>query len=211
MKFKILLLQFLFSVVLSIVRILYTNNLNFIYLNWNLFLALIPFILGLIVNLFNPKGSKLIFLFVLWMLFFPNAPYLVSDLIYLTRYKTNYSIPIWYDLIMLTSFAFNGILLGFISFQLFYKKLELLFSKSKTKLLMTSYLLLSGYGIYLGRFARLNSWDVLNKPQIIITEIFQTLIHPMQYKSVYILSLLFGTLVCLTFYSLKELIDNNNN
>jgi uncharacterized membrane protein len=192
------------------VRILHTNSFNFIYLNWNLFLAFIPFVLSLIVILFNPTGKKFIFLFLGWVLFFPNAPYMVSDLIYLTRFKPNYSIPIWYDLIMLTSFAFNGIFLGYISFQIFYKKMELLFSKSKTKFIMTFYLMLSGYGIYLGRFARLNSWDILTKPQLILEEIFQTLIHPMQYKSIYILSFLFGTLVCLTFYSIKELTENNN-
>ncbi|MEY4875449.1 MAG: hypothetical protein RL708_598 [Bacteroidota bacterium] len=207
MKSKSLLLFCVFSSLLSIARIVYSHNLNFIYLNWNLFLALMPLIIATLIYRYKLTGFTFGLMLFSWMLFFPNAPYLVTDLMYLSKIKNHSLIPIWFDIIMLSSFAINGLLLGFASFQIIFNQLEIKFTKSLTRIFMTIYLLFSGYGVYLGRFSRFNSWDIITNPEALFSSIYQTLLHPIQYKSVYILSILFGTLVCLVFYSLYETIE----
>ncbi|MFM2224987.1 MAG: hypothetical protein RJA07_1189 [Bacteroidota bacterium] len=179
----------------------------FIYLNWNLLLALIPLLFAMLIRKYNLQGIKFWIALLGWMLFFPNAPYLITDLMYLAKIKQHTSIPLWFDIIMLSSFAINGLLLGYVSSQIIFKKFQQLYSKWIANFFTISYLMFSGYGIYLGRFSRYNSWDIITNPEALFSSVWQTLLHPIHYKSVYILSILFGTLVCLVFYSLHETIE----
>ncbi|MFN6075119.1 MAG: DUF1361 domain-containing protein, partial [Fluviicola sp.] len=72
---------------LSLFRVNYSETKHFLFLNWNLFLAFVPWILTSLVIL-NPKIQQSKFtLFILlgtWVLFFPNAPYILTDLFHLS-------------------------------------------------------------------------------------------------------------------------------
>jgi uncharacterized membrane protein len=87
----------------------------FLFINWNLFLAAIPWALSSIV-VANPKlkhnGFALVALVLAWLVFFPNSPYILTDLLHL---RAMLGVPCWYDLLMILSFAWTGLLFGFLS------------------------------------------------------------------------------------------------
>jgi len=108
-----LLLLSLFCIGALLFRIKITQTGLFLFLIWNLFLAFLPWAFSSLVFL-KPKfqKSKIIVFIVLflWLLFFPNAPYIFTDLFHLRRHA---SIPMWYDLVLILSFAWTGLLFGF--------------------------------------------------------------------------------------------------
>jgi hypothetical protein len=102
------------SFALIAVRVLITRELLFVFLLWNLFLAAIPFFLSAALHLASkpPKARLLLPVGVVWLLFFPNAPYLVTDLFHL---EPRPGVPYWYDLALIMSCAWNGLMLAFAS------------------------------------------------------------------------------------------------
>src|SRR5688572_2696654 len=111
---NILFLLSAFVIGLGCCRIYISGNLKGIFLVWNLFLAWIPFIIAFLVSRRLEKISLptlCICLFV-WLLFLPNAPYLITDLIHL---RPRDGIPLWYDAVIFFLFAFHGLLLGLLS------------------------------------------------------------------------------------------------
>lgn len=150
------------SILLYATRIFLTGNLHFGFLVWNLFLAWIP--LWLSSQLM--KKEKLfslssIALFLSWLLFFPNAPYILTDFIHLGAWN---EIPKWYDALMIASFAWTGLLISFVSLRHIEEFLRGRINSTYVPLLIIGILLLTSFGIYLGRFERFNSWDVLAHP-----------------------------------------------
>jgi uncharacterized membrane protein len=109
---------------------------------------------------------------VLWLLFFPNAPYLLTDFIHLQESQTT---PLWYDALMLASFAWTGLVLGFASLYLMQVIWDRVVSPFWSWLGVIGALGLASFGVYLGRFLRFNSWDALVRPRriahVIATEI----------------------------------------
>ena len=158
---KNILLLSLFCVILVIIRIIRTEQFSFIFMFWNLFLAFIP--LGISNYLTNTKKTisnlKLSTLTIIWLLFLPNAPYMVTDLFHL--HKRDY-LPIWFDLILILMFAITGLYLFYISLNqaivLTKNKFPNLY---KPQFLILLFLIVS-YGVYIGRFLRLNSWDIID-------------------------------------------------
>src|SRR5581483_11323407 len=87
------------------------------WLVWNLFLAWLPALGAFAAYNLNHLPTRLRWLpilgfSVLWLLFLPNAPYLITDIIHL---KPHPGVPLWYDLITLVTFAWTGSFLGLIS------------------------------------------------------------------------------------------------
>jgi uncharacterized membrane protein len=112
---KVLILSTLFGVGLSIFRVLYTGRLMFLGLSWNLFLAFIPYCLSsFLIRRIDWIENKWKFSFVIiaWFLFIPNTFYIITDLFHLEQL---YYIPLWFDLVLIFSFAWNGLLLGILS------------------------------------------------------------------------------------------------
>src|SRR6185437_5641601 len=100
-------------------RIGWTHNWNYLFLVWNLFLAWLPLMFALSVYNRHQRGERsgwrLCGLASLWLLFFPNAPYIFTDLVHLTtRFRTHF----WVDLRLVLLVAFTGFLLGFVSLYL---------------------------------------------------------------------------------------------
>ena len=127
---------------------------------WNLFLAWIPFLLALLVYERARAGASwraLAPLGLLWLAFFPNAPYLITDLKHIGN---GAQVPVLYDVLLLSAAAWLGLLLGLISLFLVHAAARRLVGVLDAWALVVAVLALSSFGIYLGRVQRWNSWDV---------------------------------------------------
>jgi len=176
------------------------------FLIWNLFLAWIPYWISLsIEKITRLTGSRVIVgsMLICWLLFFPNAPYIVTDLLHL---KSRSPIPKWYDMMVLVSFAWTGLMLGFLSLyeiQLFLKK------RLHAKLvwvLTISAIILCAFGIYLGRFLRWNSWDAIINPTSLFQDIAVSFSNPMAYSNSFNITLVFSAFLFLAYLTLIALI-----
>jgi uncharacterized membrane protein len=168
---------------------------DFDNLAWNLFLAWVPFVVSLGVYDLYRRGVSALRLApaaLLWLVFLPNAPYLVTDLVYLREFR---NVPLWYDAVMLTTFAGVGLLLGFCSLYLMHSVARRAFGASAGWASVTIVLALAGFGVYLGRFARFNSWDIVTDPSRLAGELWQGVSNPLAHPWAIAASVVVGTLL----------------
>ncbi len=156
-RFGLMFASLAFTAIMLSVRVLLTDSIFGLFLVWNLFLAGLPLFLAMWlkevrVNKGNPLGQML--LFISWLLFFPNAMYIVTDLFHL---KARVPVPLWFDTILLFSAAWNGLLMGFKSLSILQQIFTDMFNKVVGSLVAIGFMFLAGYGIFLGRFIRWNS------------------------------------------------------
>jgi uncharacterized membrane protein len=162
-------------------RVAYTGTGNYVNLAWNLFLAWIPFTLALVVyDRSRRAGGRITLLALsgLWLLFFPNAPYLVTDFRYLSMIG---GVPAWYDVVLVSTAAGVGLVLGFVSLYLIQVVAARLLGGPVAWLAVAAVLAVSSFGVYLGRVHRWNSWDVFVEPGPLLGEIAGGLADPLSY------------------------------
>ena len=177
---------FLASVVLSAgvaLRIERTGSSDTINLVWNLFLAWMPLVFALGVYDRSRRGAgrgMTLALGGLWLLFLPNAPYIVTDWIWIDDWRWA-DVPLWYYLGLYGLAAGTGAILGFISLFL----VQRVVARSRGELvgwgLAVASLLLSGVGLYLGRVLRWNSWDIFTRPGALLGDILAGVADPLAY------------------------------
>ena len=185
-------------------RYLWTGQIHFLFLVWNLFLAAIPWFLTsyMVVNRVE-KGVG--FLCLVWLLFFPNAPYILTDLFHL-RHRAE--VPIWYDLILIIAFAWTGLLYGFFSLLDIEQKRPFALSQTLHIVFIVGLLFLSGFGIYIGRFLRWNSWDVVSHPLGILTDVFDRFVNPTAHPRTWGVTIFMGLLLNMMYFSIRGLRKN---
>jgi len=166
------------------------------FMLWNLFLAAIPLGLSLGLRQINRLVLALPLLAV-WLLFFPNAPYVLTDLMHLNEHPGN--VPKWLDLLMLLSFALVALWFGFQSLHIVQQWFAQKFSHATAWCVSIGSLGLSGFGIYLGRFDRWNSWDLLHRPVSLLSRIASYILHPLAHTHIWGFTLGFGTLLILAY------------
>jgi len=151
-----------------LVRFAYVGTLRFRFcgLLLNLVLAWIPMGLAMLVRRTAKRGDSFLFLisFTAWLLFFPNTFYIVTDLIHTNKFGLD-RVYWWYDHLMTVGFAMAGIFLGSISLYLVHSLVRQRCGRWLGWLFVGVTLALGSFGIYLGRFLRFNSWDVLLRPK----------------------------------------------
>lgn len=199
---KLVSVSLLFTLSLLIIRALYTNELTYFFYPWNLFLGLIPlFLSGLLVKQkrFNYKS---IALFSVWLLFLPNAPYLITDIFHFEKRPL---VPQWFDLMLVVSGAWNGILCCMISLLRAEKFLSKTCPPNVVSKLMPVILLLCGYGVYVGRYLRYNSWDVVTEPFSIIKSSTHHIHHPFQNLNVWLFTFIFSFFLGIMYFTIKKL------
>lgn len=159
-----------FGCLLLAVRIWVTDHITFAFLLWNLVLAIIPYAISSYVVEREQKSAnwRLVLPALLWLLFFPNAPYILTDLLHL---KMREPIPLWYDLILLMTFAWIGLLFGLLSLLDWQNVVEKRFGFRASWLFVATTLFLSSFGVYLGRFRRWNSWDLFTNPADLLSDV----------------------------------------
>ncbi|HEY4369842.1 MAG TPA: DUF1361 domain-containing protein [Steroidobacteraceae bacterium] len=169
-------------------RTVHTDTDYFLFLVWNLFLACVPLMMSRLLRAAHQRKAPDIaqlMLAVVWLLFLPNAPYLLTDLVHLQQGSP---ILYWYDLSMLLSCAGTGLLLGYLSLFDVHKVFEERFGSRSGWTVAIVALLLCGYGIYLGRVMRWNSWDVIANPRGLFGNIADFLFNPTAHIRIYVLS-----------------------
>ena len=204
-QYKLNVLLGLFSVyciALVAFRSWFTNSIFYMFLVWNLILAYAPFIISKIIIAKAYKNLTFILLLIIWLLFLPNAPYIITDFVHI---RQGTLMPLWFDLLLVFSFAFNGLLVFFLSVQDVHH-LILKHSSSFTTWSITTFILfLTGFGVYIGRFLRFNSWDMASNPKLLFLEIFDRIAQPTSHPRTWGFTIGFGTLLLFGFLIFKTI------
>lgn len=175
------------SVVLLIVRISASDSARYIFLVWNMVLAIIPVLLAwwLVVRVrqYGWLSWKQLVLSLVWLSFLPNSFYLVTDFVHLSN---NNEASLFFDVVMLASFMVNGLMLGYIAVYLVHKELIRRFSESTSYKIVALIFLICSFATYLGRFTRWNTWDILLQPAGLIFDVSDRVINPGQHGETYL-------------------------
>lgn len=191
------------AIVLLLLRVKITHSIYMLFLIWNLFLAIIPYILSSSIhtNFFkkSKKTQNIVLVFV-WLVFIPNAFYIITDFTHL-----HYHNPFQYglDFLIILSFSITGFYVGL---QSIYQIHQLAFSKYGSKignLFILTISFLSAFGIYLGRILRFNSWDIIIKP---IALVYQSVKALFSFETIIYMSQLglFILISYIVFYKWKQ-------
>jgi uncharacterized membrane protein len=176
-----------------------THSVAFAFLPYNLALATIPWLVSIACGQARPERRWL--LLPLWLLFFPNAPYLVTDFVHL---RSRPPVPVWYDVGMLTAFAWAGLLLAVTSLSAMHSRVERAVGRPLGWLFVAVVSGLSGFGIYLGRFLRKNSWDVLLDPFDLARALSAPLLSPVAHFRTWLVAALFGSLMLVVYGAFRS-------
>ena len=188
-------------------RIFYSGNLEYGSLIWNLFLAWIPFGLALAVYDGFRRGAArfpLIAGAALWLIFFPNAPYIVTDIKHVRNWA---GMPIWYDVILVGAAALTGLALGFASLYLMQAVVRRMVGAVNAWVFALTILGLSSLGVYLGRYLRWNSWDLIVRPEQVLGDVWTGIANPLAYPHAVAVTVAFTVFLAATylaFYSVAR-------
>ena len=205
---RLLILSILFSCMLAVARIIYTGRLTFVSLVWNLFLAYVPyFITRLMHN--KPQWVKtkkaFVFFFLIWILFIPNSFYIITDLFHLGDQGNDYIAPQWLDLALILSFAWNGLLLGVLSVRQMEKITMKFFPPRHELFFLLPVMCLNAMGVYIGRYLRYNSWDVLTNPFALFHDMVDIILHPLTFRNDWSMIFCFSILLTLIYQTIKKI------
>ena len=200
---KLLALFIAFIVVLIINRITYSGSKMYVFLLWNIFLAGIPLLITkyLFYKSITTKWKQFLLISV-WLLFFPNALYIITDLVHLQKAST---VPKWFDAILVFSSAIVGLLMAFASLLKVEQFLNNQFSKKKVALFIILFLFLGSFGVYLGRFLRWNSWNIIDDPFSLLSSILQRFVFPFEHLHTWCITFILTTVFYLLYLSIKKL------
>jgi uncharacterized membrane protein len=214
---RLLTASMLFSCILVGIRIFHTGKITFIFMIWNLFLAYVPYAISTWITARTARQSRethrargargqlirffTALLFLTWLLFIPNSFYILTDLYHLADNHRNSLVPEWFDLSLILSFAWNGLLLGILSVRQIEKILIPQASIFQEWLFLYPVMWLNALGVYTGRYLRYNSWDIITNPFQLLSDIFGMVIHPLRHQYAWDMIFCFSILLTL-FYSL---------
>jgi uncharacterized membrane protein len=191
-------------VALVLARIAWTGNLLYGFLVWNLFLAWLPLGFALLAcDEYRGRFARnwrFIGFAGAWLLFFPNAPYICTDLIHLT---SGFRAHFWVDLSLFLLSALTGLVLGFVSLYLMHAVVARILGRAASWGFIAVVALMSGFGMYVGRFLRFNSWDVLTQPLAVCKGISGWVFTPR--PGSYALPVLFGAFLFTSYLMLYAL------
>lgn len=194
------------SILLVGARIAWTGRLHYAFLGWNLFLAWLPLVFALLACDAYREGEKRNWRFLgfgaTWLLFFPNAPYIFTDIIHLNNQHYSH---FWIDLVLVLLCALTGLVLGFVSLFLMQAVVKRSFGTATSWLFIAAVAGLSGFGIYLGRFLRFNSWDVFYKPVALYRGIGNWAADPLAHPTSLAFPALFGLFLFMAYLMLYAL------
>ncbi|PJJ59705.1 DUF1361 domain-containing protein [Hymenobacter chitinivorans] len=190
------------SVVLVVFRVFLTHQVYFVFLLWNLFLALVPFGLSTMLGLAaGPVRARVLLpVGAVWLLFFPNAPYILTDLFHL---EPRAGVPYWYDLALILTCAWNGLMLAYASLLDMQNLVQRRLGAAASWVFVVVALLLSSFGIYLGRFLRFNSWDIVTNPLTLFYDILNRVLHPAAHPRTWGVTLLFGVFLLIGYSTVR--------
>jgi len=187
-----------FSCLLVAFRVLHTHSGIFLYMVWNLFLAYIPYALSNWLTAYPHRMQQPFFryaLFLVWLLFLPNAFYILTDLYHLHDSRHPLA-PAWFDLALIFSCAWNGLLLGVLSL----RQMEKLYHFPVAPIMA-----LNALGVYVGRYLRYNSWDIISNPLRLTADILNMVIHPFRNQYAWLMIACYTILLVFIYRMMKKL------
>lgn len=201
--FLFLAIAIFFSIALLLIRIKITQTPYFRFLLWNLFLAAIPYVITTyLLSLKKTSPYKLIIPLCIWLAFLPNAPYIITDLMHI---KISSSPLLWLDVLMISSFAINGLILFYLSLLDFKTVLQLHFNKTLVHIIIITVLFLTSFGMYLGRFLRYNSWEILSTPKFLLRDILEIITQPTLHYNAWLFTFCFGISLSIGYTLFKRI------
>ncbi len=187
-------------VLLVAFRVWRTGSITYLFLLWNLALAWVPMQISCLLNYGHHRNMQVpagnLILLGIWFLFFPNAPYIVTDLIHLIP---RYPIPVWYDLMVIVFNAWTGFALAVCSLYQMQTLIARRFGRPWGWVLVAVTIPATGLGIYIGRFLDWNSWDIMLAPTTIIRNVVADLLNAPSDPTAVAVSVLFSVLLGLTY------------
>lgn len=202
-SFDVLLVLFCaFIAVLIGARMIYTGTGHFLFLVWNIFLAAIPYLVSKYGLRPENRAFSTWLVLAAWLLFFPNALYIVTDLVHL---QIPGLMPKWYDAILLFSASILGLILGFASLHKVERSLLQLYKPGRVSVLIFLFLFLGSFGVYLGRFMRWNSWDIVADPLGLISGILHRLVYPFEHGRTWGITFVLTGLFYLLYTTIKKM------
>ncbi|MCI5051296.1 MAG: DUF1361 domain-containing protein [Candidatus Pacebacteria bacterium] len=189
------------AMVLNIGRLGLADNLSYAWLNWNLFLALVPIFFAWLFMYVKNVYVKLL-AFILWLGFLPNSPYIVTDFIHLADVGPR-SI-LWYDGIMIFLYTIAGMVSWIGTSHLIKKHMNWGYW------FICIIGVLSGFGIYLGRYIRFNTWDVVRDPNNLFMTVHEAVLQPALHKPVVLMSVTF-TFIFILFMAIPTIYEKTKN
>jgi uncharacterized membrane protein len=193
----------LFTLGLLGFRVYYAGNPAFLFLAWNIALAWIPYLAAFMISRTQPAGFRLghLGLLVLWLSFLPNAPYLITDMVHL---KPRENVPYWYDTFMIFAFALNGMVLFYASCKKIWVYLKAI-NPMLPGFVIPVCFGLCAYGVYMGRWLRLNTWDAFFHPFRMTKTLVYHAMVPSHLTLIIQVTCMFGILLYITFRSMMSL------
>jgi uncharacterized membrane protein len=189
--------------VLLVLRAVHAGSPAFGFLAWNLFLAGLPALAALGFAYSDARGAPAVVrlaLFALWLVFLPNAPYLLTDFVHLAP---RWPVPLWYDITLMLSFAGTGLLLGYASIADVQAVVTRRHGTRAGWAVALGALALCGFGIYLGRFLRWNSWDVLVSPLELLSHVADRVANPAVHPRTLVFTLVWGAGLALGYVAVR--------
>jgi uncharacterized membrane protein len=194
--------------VLIAARMVITHSLTYGFYYWNLLLALVPLLASACLD---PRASlftrRNICCLAAWFFFLPNAPYLITDMVH---FQERPPFPVYVDEVIVYASAWNGVLLAYVSVMRVERWLLTRYAQRPVNIALIGVFLLTGLGIYLGRFLRWNTWDMLVHPYALSKDIGIRMLYPIRYKQTWAVSLLFGGLLMAGYTLLRNQIQGKN-
>lgn len=206
-SFYPIVLSSMLAVSIYIGRVLYSGiRHSHSYLIWNLILAWIPYAFSMLALFMQRRYQRwwaLILPGAVWMAFLPNAPYIVTDFLHLDAHP---EVPIWYDILMLATFSWTGVFLAIVSLHAMQSLVRAYLGSLVSWLFVAASLGLCGLGIYLGRFERWNSWDLLIHPKTILKYLALRFTNPLDNLGFFGFTVLFTAflLVCYLMFTSRS-------
>ncbi|MEO6287989.1 MAG: DUF1361 domain-containing protein [Dyadobacter sp.] len=199
----LLLLLSIAALTFHLIRILFNSPVDF-SLDWNLFLSWIPLIIAFSADSLSKRFESNVFLLTIlslaWIAFLPNAPYMITDLAHLTvDYQRDLT---WHDIIMLFSYAEVSLFNGLVSLYWIHRSWRRVFEKRTANILLVISLPLAGFGVYLGRVRRMNSWDVIHEPRAILNNLLESILD----RTAWVFSMEIGMLLGILYLVLWAII-----
>lgn len=148
------------------------------FLVWNLMLAAVPLGAAWLVRAQAHaarsrrlwRGAWIATGGLVWLAFWPNAPYIVTDLMHL---RTSEPAWVWLDTLLIGATATTGLFAGLVSLRWVHEAALALGVRARGAWLgVLAACVLGGFGVYVGRFLRWNSWDLLTRPGELLDQAF---------------------------------------
>ncbi len=193
------------NILLFLIRVFATDSSRYWFLLWNLTLAWVPlFLAWALVNLLRRlrwSDWRVVGLTALWVVFLPNSFYTASDLVHLGAIS---EVGLLYDIALFSLFIFNGFALGYTSLFLVHRELATRFKPRIVLGIIGGVLLLCSFAIYLGRYLRWNTWDLVFNPTGLLIDVSDRIINPAAHGTTFEVTAVFFVLLATIYYVLWQ-------